>query len=119
MRCLLAAGQPDNYVAEGTVHAVGGKGMTLHNMDLPLDFVKVSVDMFIKSNAQVSCQNDDVELVIDALRIFLAWPRDYVTHDMDVSNLKILSMWICGFQTHKLPIILTTGNSKTGYRSHN
>ena len=97
MRCLLVVGQLDNYVAEGTVHAVGGKGMTLHNRPLPLEFVKVSVDRVIKPDAPVPCPNDDVELVKDALGTFVAWPKKFVTHDMDVSNLKILYMWISGF----------------------
>lgn len=88
----MAAGQRDNYVAEGTIHAVGGKGILLHNRELPFEHLKVSVDKVLKPDAKVPIPNEDVELVKDALGTFLAWPRDYVTQDMDVSNLKIISM---------------------------
>ena len=82
---MLAIDRPDNYVAEGVLHAIGGTGISLHNRPLQEGVVKVSIEKALQPNAPVPCPQDGIEYVKDALGAFIAWPYKWMTMDMEVS----------------------------------
>lgn len=63
-------------------------GDTLHNRPLPLNHVRVSVDVIFEGSAPLPVPNEDAELfsVENAVGTCVAWPINLIQFDLVVCN---------------------------------
>ncbi|GER32294.1 hypothetical protein STAS_08351, partial [Striga asiatica] len=82
------------YLSSPTYRAVGrGKvhnrlGETIHTRPLPIDHVKVSLEVAFEPNALLPVPVDDEELITvrDAIGTFVAWPKNLVFVNKSISE---------------------------------
>ncbi|XP_057446635.1 uncharacterized protein LOC130738591 [Lotus japonicus] len=82
-QCLLCLAVPYfRTVGTGTVYNLPGD--TLHNRPLPLNHVRVSVDVIFEGSAPLPVPNEDAELfsVENAVGTCVAWPINLIQFDL-------------------------------------
>ncbi|GKA98103.1 hypothetical protein Tco_0825997 [Tanacetum coccineum] len=84
-RCKLWHLKKSNIVALGTVYKSDGKQM-LHNQAIPNDCCKVSIDSSLVDSTCISdVGNNGLKTVKDGVGGFLAWPKNQVVLDEEVT----------------------------------
>ncbi|CAI9284742.1 unnamed protein product [Lactuca saligna] len=74
MKCIQQYPNNRSNVAFGTVY-ISSERQTIHGVPLQDDFYKVSIDEVIKAAAFFLYPNGDINLVEDAHKTFVAWPK--------------------------------------------